>query len=90
MDHFTISGNLIYDLSDHLPNFLIMTKFSALPSLTKFYKRDYPTLDECALYYVTSRLSFGDEMLELNQNPVKLNKELAEVYKWLCVNIPQY
>ena len=31
LDHFTISGNLIYDISDHLPNFIIITKYTALP-----------------------------------------------------------
>ena len=23
LEHFTISGNIVYDLTDHLPNFLI-------------------------------------------------------------------
>ena len=32
LDHFVIRGNLIYDLSDHLPNFLIITKYISLPS----------------------------------------------------------
>ena len=27
LEHFTISGNIIYDLTDHLPNFLIINKF---------------------------------------------------------------
>ena len=31
LDHSTISGNLIY-ISDHLPNFIIITKYTALPS----------------------------------------------------------
>ena len=30
LEHFTISGNLIYDLTDHLPNFLVVSKFSCL------------------------------------------------------------
>jgi hypothetical protein len=34
IEHFTISGNLVYDLTDHLPNFLIIKKFSFyLPTL---------------------------------------------------------
>ena len=32
LEHFTISGNIIYDLTDHLPNFLIINKFSLLPT----------------------------------------------------------
>ena len=27
-DHFTISGNLLSDISDHFPNFLIINKIS--------------------------------------------------------------
>ena len=31
IEHYLISGNLIYDLTDHLPNFIILNKFSDLP-----------------------------------------------------------
>ena len=44
--HHTISGNIVYDLSDHLPNFLIINKFSSLPKNTKIVKRDYSLFDE--------------------------------------------
>ena len=40
-EHFTISGNIIYDISVHLPNFLIFDKFSSLSNSVKLYKRDY-------------------------------------------------
>ena len=40
-EHFTINGNVIYDISDHLPNFLIFDKFSSLSNNVKIYKRDY-------------------------------------------------
>ena len=49
LDHSIISGNLIYDVSDHLPNFIIITKYIALPSSKKFYKRDYSTYNESNL-----------------------------------------
>ena len=29
---FTIGGNIIYDLTDHLPNFLIIKNYSCLPN----------------------------------------------------------
>ena len=41
IEHFIISGNLVYDLTDHSPNFIILNKFSSLPSSVKVYKRDY-------------------------------------------------
>ena len=31
LEHFTISGNLAYDITDHLPNFLIFNKFNHTP-----------------------------------------------------------
>jgi hypothetical protein len=50
--HHTISGNIVYDLTDHLPNFLIVNNFTTLP---KGYKRDYTidilyTLDSASNY----------------------------------------
>ena len=49
LEHFTISGNLIYDLTDHLPNFLIVSKLSSLQENIKIFRRDYSKLDEQAL-----------------------------------------
>ena len=49
IEHFTISGNLVYDLTDHLPNFIIVKKISSLPAKVKLYKRDYSSFDEIAL-----------------------------------------
>ena len=41
IEHFTISGNIVYDLTDHLANFIILSSLSSLPSNIKVYKRDY-------------------------------------------------
>lgn len=38
LEHFVISGNLCYDLTDHLPNFLIVSKLSSLPASTKVFR----------------------------------------------------
>ena len=40
-----ISGNLCYVLTDHLPNFLIVSKLSSLPASTKVFRQDYSNLD---------------------------------------------
>ena len=45
---FTISGNIIYDLTDHLPNFLIIKNYSCLPNDIKLYKRDFSNFNEAA------------------------------------------
>ena len=43
MEHRTISGNILCDITDHLPNFLIINKFSYNFSNSKIviYRRDY-------------------------------------------------
>ena len=47
-EYFTISGNIIYDLTDHLSNFLIINSFNNLPNKIKMYKRDYSSFSETA------------------------------------------
>jgi hypothetical protein len=37
---------VVYDLTDHLPNFVIFEKFSFLPSNVNMYRRDYSKLNE--------------------------------------------
>ena len=46
INHHTISGNIIHDLTDHLPNFLIINNFSTLPKNFKLFRRDYSNFDE--------------------------------------------
>ena len=49
LQQLTLSGNIVYDLTDHLPNFIIVKKFTSLPNNVKIYKRDYSNFDESAL-----------------------------------------
>ena len=49
IEHFIISGNIVYDLTDHLPNFIIFSNFGSLPSSIKIYTRDYSKFNETAL-----------------------------------------
>ena len=41
IDYQTVSGNLLHDLSDHLPNFLIINRLNMSSHKKKLYKRDY-------------------------------------------------
>ena len=49
IEHFVISGNVVYDLTDHLPNFVIFEKFSFLPSNVNMYRTVYSKLNELDL-----------------------------------------
>ena len=42
----TSSGNILHDLSDHLPNFLIISKLSYSSKKPKCFKRDYSKCNE--------------------------------------------
>ena len=47
IEPLTISGNIVHDLTDHIPNFIIFNKFSTLPF--KIFKSDYLEFDQQAL-----------------------------------------
>ena len=49
IEHFTISGNIVYDLTVYLPNFINFSNFGSLPSNIKIYTRDYSKFNETAL-----------------------------------------
>ena len=44
--HHTISGNITYELTDHLPNFIIINKFTTLPKNVVIYRRDFSNFNE--------------------------------------------
>jgi hypothetical protein len=46
ISHHTISGNVVYDISDHLPNFLILNNFSTLDKNFEAFRRDYSNFNE--------------------------------------------
>ena len=45
LEYHTISGNLVTDIFDHMPNFFII-KFSVTSEKVKMLKRDYKKLNE--------------------------------------------
>ena len=56
IEHCCISGNLVCDISDHLPNFLFINKLSCSSSKQTIYFRDYSTFDEKNLLRMFSQL----------------------------------
>ena len=45
----TVSGNLLYDISDHLPNFLVINKIIYTSFKPTIYRRNYSLLNEESL-----------------------------------------
>ena len=48
-EHHLFRGNIVHDLTDHLTKFLIINKFSHLPTKTKIFKLDYSHFNKSAL-----------------------------------------
>ena len=46
IEYQTVSGNLLYDLTDHLPNFLIIERFAFSKHKEKIFRRDYSNYNE--------------------------------------------
>ena len=70
-EHYSISGNIIHDITDHLPNFLIINKFSCAPKNLKIYKRDYSKLDEHDLLEDVQSINWHEILShndDINQN----------------------
>ena len=47
--HHTISCNITYELTDHLPNFIIINKLTTSPKNVVIYKRDFSNFNESLL-----------------------------------------
>ena len=82
LKHFSISGNLCYDLSDHLPNFLFVSKLSSLPANIKVFQRDYSNFDKQALVTDIQSINW-DVLLQDVYEPSSmfdgLNNKISEV-----------
>ena len=71
LEHFAISGNIIYNIADHLANFLIIDKFSTLSTKIRIYKRDYSKLNEQALVNEVQSVDWEEALAEVS-NPTSL------------------
>ena len=77
--HHTISGFLIYDLTDHLPNFLIINKFSSLPKNIEILKRDYCIFDETLLLQDIQSVNWNQELHNMENSNHIFDKFYAKI-----------
>lgn len=70
IEHNTISGNLLYDISDHLPNFLIINKHQYMYGANR-YIRDYTHFNQSDLV---------DEVAAINWETVLPNADDVNIY----------
>ena len=72
-EYYTVNGNIIYDISDHLPNFVLIDNANIQNKSKRVFKRDYSNCDRNALiedfkmidwtYHFDSRIT-ADEMYD--------------------------
>ena len=65
-DHFTISGNLFSDISDHFPNFLIINKISSSYLKPAIYRRDYSNFKEDKLLEEVQQINWESALPDTN------------------------
>lgn len=65
MEHHQVSGNVIHDITDHLPNFLILDKIPFISKKSKVYKRDYSNMNERDLLEEVQSIRWENELLEM-------------------------
>ena len=63
LENHAISGNILCGITDHLPNFLIITKLSNPPKNFTMYKRDYSRLDNEALISEVSKVNWSEVLI---------------------------
>ena len=87
--HLTISGNIVYDVTDHLPNFLIINKFSCLTSNIKIYKRDYSKYNETDLINQAGAINWQDVLFSHGADPSNMfDSFYSEISSIIDKNIP--
>lgn len=83
VDFPTISGNLIHDLTYHLPNFLIVNQLdNNLFIKQKIYKRDYSNFDESSFVKEIQNIDWQDifyESSNVNDLFNKFHSKLTDV-----------
>ena len=99
IEHVTISGNLIYDISDHLPNFLIVSKLNYKTHNKDIFIRDYSHYNEEDFNEEISAVdwntvtntndvdtafnTFYDKLITIIDKHVPLKKMSKNKVKWL-------
>jgi len=86
--HHTISGNIIYDLTDHLPNFLIINKFAMLPKQFKLYKRDYSNFNESAFLEDLDSINWSHEFSDSGNASLMFDQFYSNISTIVDKHIP--
>ena len=88
IDQHTIAGNLVYDITDHLSNFLIIrNSFSAFTQSNAFI-RDYSKFDQTALYNEVKAVDWSETLSSFCDPNSLFNKFHSTISKIVDNHIP--
>ena len=76
----------MYDLTDHLPNFLVFNDFASLPSNIKMYKRDYSTSNQQALFNELQSINW--QVLFIDHNPSAMFNSFKKYFSIIDRHVP--
>lgn len=88
VSHHTISGNLTYDLTDHLPNFIILNKFSVLPKNFSIFQRDYSNYNESSLIHDVECIDWDSELGNCNNASVMFDTFYSKLTLTVNAHVP--
>ena len=88
VEYFVNSGNLIYELTDHLPNFIIFNELSDIFSDTNSYKRDYSRFVEAEFINEVKTIDWQYEKSELSNPSLMFSNFLDKLSPVIDKHIP--
>ena len=88
IEYQTVSGNLLHDLTDHLPNFLIIERFAFSMHKEKRYKRDYSNYNEEAFLNEFSSTDWSDLLHGLSDTTEMFDKFYVKVSNVINSHLP--
>lgn len=88
IENFTVSGNIVYDLTDHLANFLIFDKFDSLPSSIPLYKRDFSNFNQQALLNEMQLVNWHNEFASVEDPSILFKIFYGKVSNIIDKHVP--
>ena len=88
IEYQTVSGNLLYDLTDHLPNFLIIERFAFSKHKEKIFRRDYSNYNEEAFLNEFTSIDWSNLFHGLSDTTEMFDKFYTKVSNIINSHLP--
>ena len=88
IDHHTVAGNLVYDITDHLCNFLVIRNSFSASVQSNAFIRDFSTFDQIALYNEVKVIDWREILSNCHDPNSLFNKFHSTISKVIDKHIP--